>query len=257
MDVVAYNKEAWNRQVRAGSNPWTIPVTSEQIAQARRGVWSIVLTEQRAVPADWFPGYPHLHALRVLCLASGGGQQGPILCAAGATVTVFDNSPEQLARDRLVAERDGLSLTTVEGDAADLSMFAAASFDLIVHPVSNLFMPVLAPIWQSAARVLRPGGYLLTGFVNPDTYVFDAYPADGQYTARYPLPYSDLQFEEAERIALFKDGPVEFSHTLEEQIGGQLAVGLQITGFYEDWRADTQQAARFMPSYYATRAIKR
>jgi len=31
------------------------------------------------------------------CLASGGGQQGPVLAAAGAHVTVFDNSPRQLA----------------------------------------------------------------------------------------------------------------------------------------------------------------
>lgn len=48
-------------------------------------------------------------------MASGGGQQGPILAAAGATVTVFDNSPAQLAQDRLVADRDNLRLTTVAG----------------------------------------------------------------------------------------------------------------------------------------------
>jgi 2-polyprenyl-3-methyl-5-hydroxy-6-metoxy-1,4-benzoquinol methylase len=70
----------------------------------------------------------------VLCLASGGGQQGPILAAAGARVTVFDNSPQQLAQDRFVARREGLTLETVEGDMRDLSVFADVSFDLIVHP---------------------------------------------------------------------------------------------------------------------------
>jgi 2-polyprenyl-3-methyl-5-hydroxy-6-metoxy-1,4-benzoquinol methylase len=58
----------------------------------------------------------------VLCLASGGGQQGPLLAAAGASVTVLDASPRQLEQDRAVAARDGLVIRTVEGDMADLSM---------------------------------------------------------------------------------------------------------------------------------------
>ena len=40
------------------------------------------------MPADWFGD---LAGAPVLCLASGGGQQGPLLAAAGARVTVFDN----------------------------------------------------------------------------------------------------------------------------------------------------------------------
>ena len=75
----------------------------------------------------------------MLCLASGGGQQGPILAAAGAEVTVFDASEKQLAQDRLVAEREGLSLTTVQGDMADLSCFDDESFDFIFHPLLQLF----------------------------------------------------------------------------------------------------------------------
>jgi hypothetical protein len=51
---------------------------------------------------------------------SGGGQQGPLLAAAGAVVTVFDNSPQQLGQDRFVAERDGLAIETVEKEMADL-----------------------------------------------------------------------------------------------------------------------------------------
>ena len=81
----------------------------------------------------------------MLCLASGGGQQGPILAAAGANVTVFDNSPRQLAQDRLVADREGLAIETVLGDMADLSAFPDARFDLIVHPVSNVFVPDVRP----------------------------------------------------------------------------------------------------------------
>ncbi len=256
MDVVAHNKRAWDKQVDGGVNPWTQPVTSEQIAKARTGDWLIVLTEQKRVPIHWFTQYPSLAGLDVLCLASGGGQQGPILAAAGANVTVFDNSPRQLAQDWMVAERDELTLTTVEGDAADLSLFADASFDLIVHPVSNLFMPEVRPMWREAARVLRPGGVLISGFMNPDIYVFDPEPADGVFRALYALPYSDLRFDDAERTRRFGDAPIEFSHTLADLIGGQLDAGLMLTAMYEDRHVDNAQASAFMPSYFATRAIK-
>lgn len=255
-EIVRYNKAAWDREVQGGQNPWTKPVSSEQIDAARRGEWSIVLTEQKPVPAAWFPRHPLLHGLDVLCLASGGGQQGPILSAAGANVTVFDNSPQQLAQDWLVAERDELMLSTVEGDAADLSVFVDASFDLIVHPVSNLFMPDVRLVWREAARVLRPGGVLLAGFVNPDVYTFEPEPADGVFVVRYPLPYSDLQLDPEERRRRYGDSPIEFSHTLRDQIGGQLDAGLLLTAMYEDWHTQPAQAARFMPTYFATRAIK-
>ena len=130
----------------------------------------------------------------MLCLASGGGQQGPVLAAAGATVTVLDNSPRQLAQDRLVADRDGLELTTVLGDMRDLSAFADASFDLVFNPVSNVFCPDLAPVWRECYRVLRPGGELLAGFMNPDVFIFDADASENrdELVVRHALPYSDL-----------------------------------------------------------------
>ncbi len=119
MDIRAYNRDAWNRQVESGQNPWTLPVSPEVIAKARQGEWSVLLTEQTPVPRAWFP--PDLHGVDILALACGGGQQGPIFAAAGANVTVFDNSPRQLERDQMVATREGLSnLRTVEGDARDL-----------------------------------------------------------------------------------------------------------------------------------------
>ena len=141
MNVLEHNRLAWDKQVEGG-NEWTVPVGPEAIAAARTGQWTIVLTPTRPVPRDWLPG---LAGKRVLCLASGGGQQGPVLAAAGAHVTVLDNSPRQLERDRSVADREGLAITTVEGDMADLSMFSDASFDFIVHPVSNVFAQCLLP----------------------------------------------------------------------------------------------------------------
>src|SRR6516165_4443950 len=111
MNLRDYNRQAWDRQVAEG-NRWTVPVSPDVIAAARRGDWQIVLTPTKPVPRAWFG---ELVGQEVLCLASGGGQQAPVLAAAGALVTVLDNSPAQLAQDRLVADRDGLSLQIIQG----------------------------------------------------------------------------------------------------------------------------------------------
>ena len=252
--LLAYNRDAWNKAVETGSE-WTIPVSPATIAAARQGEWQIVLTPTKPIPRDWFPP---LVGVKVLGLASGGGQQGPILTAAGAQVTIFDNSPQQLAQDRYVAEREGFTIETIQGDMADLSVFGDASFDLIVHPCSNLFVPAVRPVWQECFRVLRPGGVLLSGFCNPINYIFDQKLADEDILEiRHHLPYSDLtSLTLEERQQYVKDDqPLEFSHTLDDQIGGQLEAGFVLTGFYED-RWEGRLLDTYMPTFMATRALK-
>ena len=153
VDLTAYNRAAWDSQAKA-KNCWSVPVSAEEIQRARRGDWSIVLTPHRSVPEDWFPDFA-AKPCRVLCLAGSGGQQAPILAAAGANVTVFDLSEEQLQQDQFVADRDGLTIDIVQGDMRDLSCFEDEMFDLIVHPCSNSFVPNILPVWREAARVLR------------------------------------------------------------------------------------------------------
>lgn len=252
MDTLSYNRSAWDKQVE-NKNVWTIPVTSAEVQAARRGNWHIVLTPTKPVPAAWFP--TPLAGRDVLCLASGGGQQGPILAAAGANVTVFDNSPRQLAQDRRVAERDDLSIRTVQGDMADLSAFADGSFDLIVNPVSTCFVEDVLPVWRECARVLRVGGALLMGFTQPHTYCLDE--KDGVWYLRFALPYSDLtSLTPQERAArLGPDDPLEFSHTLTDFLAGQMAAGLTLVGLYEDIFPD-DTLNRYMPQFMATRAVK-
>jgi SAM-dependent methyltransferase len=253
LDPVAHNRIAWDREVSEG-NEWTVPFGPDVIARARTGDWSVVLIGYQPVPRDWFPA--DLAGVRLLCLASGGGQQCPVLAAAGAEVTAFDNSPRQLARDEEVAARDGLSIRTVLGDMRDLSAFADADFDLVFNPVSNVFSPEVLPVWREAFRVLRPGGLLLAGFMNPDVYVFDAAELDqGRFVARHQIPFSTLELSEAERLHVYGEGPIEYSHSLSDQVGGQLAAGFSLTHLAE--AADPNDVtARFMPRYIATRAVK-
>jgi SAM-dependent methyltransferase len=243
---VEHNRVAWDRQVDL-DNEWTRPVSAEVIERARQGDWSVVLIGYHPVDRSWFPA--DLSGVDILCLASGGGQQGPTLAAAGANVTVFDNSPRQLAQDEMVARRDGLDLRTALGDMRDLSAFGDNSFDLVFHPVSNLFCPDLAPVWRECYRVLRTGGALLAGFMNPDIYIFDVEAVDrGELIVAHRLPVVDDSRVEA-------GDPVEYSHTLTEQLGGQLAAGFVLTGFTQaPHQADA--TGPYLPGYYATRAIK-
>lgn len=257
MNVVMHNREAWDLQVRDG-NPWTIPVSADAIARARAGDWHIVLTPNIPVPRNW---YPPIAGCRTLCLASGGGQQGPILAAAGAIVTVLDNSPAQLGRDRQLSEQHQLGIATVQGDMADLGVFPDASFDLIVHPVSNVFAPAVRPVWREAARVLRQGGVLLAGFNNPVLYLFDCEAAEhGELIVRHKLPYSDLHSLPAEKREdlIRRKIPLEFSHTLQDQVGGQCDAGLAITAMFEDRDTPPYRNVlnEHMPLYIATRAVK-
>lgn len=258
MDIFAANRAAWNEAARRG-NPYAQPVSAEQVAAARNGHWEFHLSEMRTVPASWFPA---LAGARVLCLASGGGQQAPILAAAGAQVWVLDASPGQLAQDRMVADRDGLELVTVEADMSDLSMFADEQFDVIVNPPSTLFVPNLEPIWRECHRSLQPDGILMTSFLNPDEFIFDpdALDRDGTFVVRYPLPYVEHEtLTPAEQAERQKSGLMfHFSHTMESQLGGILHAGFVITDFYEDRRpeSDGNPIRHFMPSVYVVRATR-
>lgn len=256
MDLLQYNREAWDREV-SKRNVWTVPVTSEQISQARKGVWDILLTPQKPVPRSWFPP---LLGKKVLALASAGGQQGPILAAAGAEVTVFDNSPAQLSQDRLVAEREQLTLKLVQGDMKDLSCFSDQSFDLIFHPCSNCFVPDVKPVWKEAFRVLKKGGILLSGICNPIAFTLDpVLESQGILQIKYKIPYSDLTTltDEERKRYTDKGEPLAFGHTLEDQIGGQIEAGFVLTGFYEDaWTQESSPIHQYMNCYLATKALK-
>lgn len=256
INILEHNRVAWDRESQSQSE-WSTPVSPKVIAAARKGEWGIVLTPRKDVPRTWFP---ELQDKEILCLAGAGGQQAPILAAAGGRVTVFDNSPVQLRHDQLVAERDGLDLTTVQGDMADLSVFEDGRFDLVVHPCSNCFVPDLRPVWSEAFRVLDHGGLLLSGFLNPLYYLFDRDLDDqGVLQVTHALPYSDVTHlgEERLRKKLEECLPLEFGHTLEQQIGWQLEAGFMLTALYEDhWSDEATGLNPYTATSMATRAYK-
>ena len=258
MNIPAHNRAAWNKESKSGNSRWCQPVSANETRAARQGNWSVILTPNRSVPSEWFG---NLKEKKVLCLASGGGQQAPILAAAGAEVTSFDNSEEQLAKDRLVADRDSLAVKTVLGDMANLSIFSDESFDFVFHPVSNVYAENLAPVWNECYRVLKWNGRLLSGFFNPAYFLFDHDEAakTGALTVKYSLPYSDLKNLPKEKKEMIEQEglPYQFGHTLEDQIRGQLAAGFVVCDLYEDgWNDDATPLNRFTSMYISTLAKK-
>lgn len=257
IDIFSHNQAAWDR-LAAHDCEWSRPVSPEAVAAARNGHWSVRLAPGD-LPADWLG---EVEGRDILCLASAGGQQAPILAAAGAKVTVFDASQRQLDQDRHVAARDGLALIAVQGDMRDLSIFPESSFDIILNPISNLYVPDILPVWRECHRVLRPGGRLLASFYNPVVFVGDRDPElaeQGLIRPRFPVPYADIRdLDATERDAKQARGEAfVFGHSLTEQIGGQIEAGFSIAGFQED----RQPVPRFLidtflPTFITTLALK-
>lgn len=250
MDIVKHNKSAWNNYVDK-KDRWTIPVADKELENARNGNWGIVLTPNKIVPKNWFPP---LKGLKILGLASGGGQQGPILATLGADVTIFDNSDKQLEQDKILSDKFSLDIKTVQGDMKDLSVFADNSFDLVFNPCSIVFVDSVSPVWRECYRVLKPGGVLMTGLINPIIFQLD----DKNLNLIYKQPFSDLHSLSKEKLDELKNKnePLVFGHSLTDQIGGQLDAGFTITGMFEDTWDVENKMNDFLPSFIATRAVK-
>ena len=212
------NAETIDRWVDNGWQ-WGTPISHEEYVRAVNGDWKVQLTTIRYVPADWFP--KSLKGVKILGLASGGGQQMPLFAAAGADVTVFDYSPRQLEKEKEVAQREGYSIHIVRGDMTQPLPFEDASFDLIFHPVSNCYVKEVKPIFKECYRVLRNGGIFLGGYDLGINYVFD----EKEEKMINRLPFDPTINEDQRKQLEETDSGMQFSHTLEEQIGGQLGAG--------------------------------
>jgi hypothetical protein len=53
------------------------------------------------------------------------------------------------------------------------------------------------------------------------------------------------------------DWGIQFSHTIDEQVGGQLQVGFVLTDIYHDTNNTGKLFEFNVPTFYATRAVKK
>jgi SAM-dependent methyltransferase len=249
-DYTGVNARTIDRWVEAGWE-WGRPLSPEGFAKIKTGAWAVYLSPQRALPRDWL--LP-LEGKEVLGLAAGGGQQMPVLAALGARCTVLDYSERQLKSERLVARREGYGIAVIRGDMTRALPFPAESFDLIVHPVSNCYIEDVRHVWRECFRVLRPGGSLLSGMDNGLNFLFED-AEKGPLTVVNKLPVNPLRDRELYEKNLRENGGIQFSHSLEEQIGGQLEAGFTLAALYED-RDRGALLAEYAPQYLVTRALK-
>lgn len=228
---------------------WGIPISHDTYEKALAGEWDVLLTPTKFVPHSWFG---ELKGKKVLGLASGGGQQMPIFTALGAVCTVFDYSEKQLKSEKMVSEREGYDIEIIRGDMTKPLPFSDESFDLIFHPVSNCYVKDVKPIFKECARILKNGGVLLSGLDNGVNYLVD----EAEERIVNTMPFDPLVNVEHRKLLEDTDCGMQFSHTIDEQIGGQLEAGLVLTHIYGDTNGSGRLHEMNVECFFATRAIK-
>ena len=248
MEYQDINSQVIDRWVEEGWE-WGIPISHEEYMAAQEGRWDVVLTPTKPVPHHWFG---ELKGKKVLGLASGGGQQMPIFAALGAECTVLDYSQKQLDSEAMVAQREGYSIQIIRADMTKPLPFGDKEFDLIFHPVSNCYIEKVEPVFAECFRVLKSGGILLCGLGNEVNYLVN----EDEREIINEMPFNPLTNEKYRKQLEEEDCGMQFSHTVEEQIGGQLKAGLMLTDIFGDTNGEGRLHQMNVECYLATRAVK-
>ena len=196
----------------------------------------------RIDPWGWLGG--NIRGWRILCLAAGGGRQGPLYAAAGGDVTVVDISPEMLRLDREVARTHRLHLNTVEGSMDDLSMFAPSTFDLCIHPVSTCYVPEITSVFQQIARIMCPDGLYVSQHKTPGSLQGSTRPTTKHATFSIETPYYTAAPLPPVIGSLHREeGAVEYLHRWEELVGGMCRAGFVIEDLVEPRHGNATSAS--------------
>lgn len=228
---------------------WGKPVNHETYINAKNGKWNVLLTPVKSVPHEWFG---EMRGKKLLGLASGGGQQIPIFSALGAECTVLDYSDRQLKSEEEVSEREGYQVEIIKADMTKPLPFDDESFNIIFHPVSNCYVEKVEPIFKECYRILKKGGILLCGLDIGINYIVDT----REEKIINSLPFNPLINENNRKQLKEEDAGIQFSHSLTEQIGGQLKAGFILTDIEEDTNGEGRLHELNIPSFIMTRAVK-
>ena len=240
--VLAHNARAWDR-LAEGLAPLARPAADEAFADPR--TW---LGSGGSAGRSWLPD--RLDGLEVLCLAAGGGKHGPLYAAAGARVTVIDLSSAMLDLDRQVARERRIDMEILQGSMDDLSMLAAARYDLVIHPVSTCYVPDVRRVFTEVARITKPGGRYVSQHKTPASLQASVETgATGRYELLYPHAGGG-PLPPAPPSRLRETGTQEFIHSLTSLLGGICAAGFTI----EDVCEPDHTAPAAVPGSFAHRA---
>ena len=213
--------------------------------------------------SGWLGG--SVHGKKILCLAAGGGRQGPIYAAAGASVTVVDLSSEMLKLDLEAARELDMDIQTIQTSMEDLSSLHDQQFDIVIHPVSTCYIPDPRPVFQEVGRVLKQNGLYISQHKQPTSLQSSLsssgpqslYVIEHNYFRTRPLPNPPSP------NLVREDGTLEWIHRWEVLIGGICAAGMSIEDLKEPFHADRQakpdsfeHRSQFVPPYVRIKARK-
>lgn len=246
--IEAINRRAYDAMAQR-DHFLTTPVSSDELANP------LAILDARG----WLGG--SIRGWRVLCLAAGGGRQGPLYAAAGADVTVLDISPGMLEKDREAAKRFGMKIRILEGTMQDLRMFAQAEFDLVAHPVSTCYVPDPTNVFVQVAKVLRPQGLYISQHKQPGNLQSSLQARDGKYVVETEIGAAAKPVVAGESSWLREPNTVEYAHSLETLLGGICRAGMIIEDLSEPdhTRPDALPGSmghrsRFLPPYLRIKA---
>lgn len=179
---------------------------------------------------------------KVLCLASGGGQDSAAFSLLGAKVTVFDLSDVMLKRDQQAADHHGYEITTIQGDMRDLSGLPDDSFDIVWQSISLNYSPTVEPVFEGVQRILRHMGVYRVAIQNPfniamsSTWSGKGYPLQGRYLDGEEVThYSPIwEIDQADGSKIQLDTPKLFRHNLSTIINALAKRGFSIL-YLDEW----------------------
>jgi SAM-dependent methyltransferase len=219
MSIHDHNRRAWDALVRQEQR-FTRPARDEDFHDPLG-----------AVDASGWLG-SSIAGKRVLCLAAGGGRQSALYAAAGGQVTVVDISSEMLALDHQVAAERGLDLRCVQTSMDDLSMLTAASFDVVIHPVSTCYVADISAVYRQVARVTATGGTYISQHKTPSSLQAAIEPSPRGYELVEPY-YRSGPLPGVVGSPHREPGTLEFLHRWEEIIGAMCRAGFVIEDLIE------------------------
>ncbi len=228
--VAAHNRQMWERLARAGI-PYTRPQGRPPRTRAGMRRFLDPHGRLRGVRVD---------GARVLVLAGGGGWDAVLFAKLGAATTLLDISRRQLDTVRNLAQRERVRIRFLQGNMKDLSRFADASFDVVWHCHSLVFVDDAPRVLREVGRVLAPGGTYVMSTVHPTTArlhgTFDGHGWRPRlsYFAAAPIPWAekDAGVWESGRKRVYAP-TIEYAHRIETIINGIAAGGMLVDGLWE------------------------
>ncbi len=233
------NQDRWNNLVKSGV-PCSRPSAEVTKEEARSSV------DPHGLLGD-------LQGKRVLCLASGGGQQSVYFAILGADVTVVDFSEDQLEKDKAEAQKRSLPIEAVHADMRDLSKLKDHSYDVIYHPYSINYVLEIDKVFDEVRRVIKPQGLYYLMFHNPvvqgswkdgcwgsqweisELWEGIGYPLRLPYQEGFPVntvdPFWNFYDEKGNQVRV--PSPQEYKHTFSTIFNGLISRNFRIIRFDE------------------------